>query len=68
MKLNELISNFTIYVNNEEDRLLKSINYPTPIESFGERDKVVIESLARKSLISKVRKNNIIFVVRNDEQ
>jgi hypothetical protein len=67
MKLNELISNFTIYVNNEEDKLLQSINYPTPIDSFDERDRVVIESLARKSLISKVRRDNVIFVVKNEE-
>lgn len=67
MKLNELISNFTIYRSNEEDELLKSINCPTPIESFTERDRVVIESLVRKSLISKVRKHDIIFVVRNEE-
>lgn len=67
MKLNELISNFTIYRNNEEDKLLKSINCPMPIESFNERDRVVIESLVKKSLISKVRKHDIIFVVKNEE-
>jgi hypothetical protein len=66
MKLNELIKDFTIYVNNEEKRVLESLNGLVPISGFDERDQVIINNLLRKSVISKVLYNNNIMVMKND--
>lgn len=67
MKLNDLIDSFTIYKTNEESELLKSLNNPTPIETFTEREQVIIENMIRKSIVSKVRYSNQVLVVVNDQ-
>lgn len=67
MRYNELISKFTIAVTNEESELLDKIDDLLPVESFVERDQFVIENLVRKSLLSKVNKNGVIFVRKNCE-
>ena len=54
MKLNELIKQFTIAMNNEEAKLLKSLKGVIPLESFDEREQFILEGLIRKSLVSKV--------------
>lgn len=66
MKINQLISSFTIYMNNEESRVYKSINQPTYLHEFDEHDRFIIENLVRKSLISKVKNNGSIMVIKND--
>lgn len=66
MKLNELISSFEIYTTNEENSLLAKLVKPTPIETFTERDQVIIENLIRKSLVSKVRYGSSQLVVQNE--
>jgi hypothetical protein len=66
MKLNELISEFSIAMSNEERKVLKSIRGVMPIESFDEREQFVIEGLIRKSLVSKVLKNGYTMVVANE--
>ena len=69
MKINELISEFTIAMSNEEADVLKKVerNSPLPLISFTERDQFVIEGLIRKALVSKVRNNNMTLVVANEE-
>lgn len=66
MKINDLIENFEIFVSNEEQSLLDSIQGVKSIEMFNEREQVVIENLVRKSLVSKVQKNNSYLVVKNE--
>tara|TARA_B100000925_G_C21560485_1_gene283376 strand:+ start:267 stop:482 length:216 start_codon:yes stop_codon:yes gene_type:complete len=67
MKLNELIKQFTIAMNNEEAKLLKSLKGVIPLESFDEREQFILEGLIRKSLVSKVYNNGNILVVANEE-
>lgn len=66
MKINDLIENFEIFVSNEEQKLLDSIEGVKSIEYFNEREQVVIENLIRKSLVSKVRNKNSYMVMRNE--
>lgn len=67
MKLNELLTQFTIALSNEEAKVLKSVKGVMPIESFDEREQFVLEGLVRKSLVSKVHNNGNILVVANEE-
>ena len=64
MKIEELIK-YT-YKTNEEKQLLASIDTPTPLGAFPERDQTIINNLIRKSIITKVQHNGTIMVMRND--
>ncbi len=66
MKLNELITDFTIYLTNEEKSLLETVNGLTPLNKFQEREQVIIDNLIRKSVLTKVMYNNQIMVMTND--
>lgn len=66
MKLNELITDFSIYLTNEEKSLLENINGLIPLSTFQERDQVIINSMIRKSVISKIIYNNQVMVMPND--
>ena len=68
MQLNELIQSFYIQTSNEEKDVLKKLSRPLPYETFTERDQFIIESLVRKSLVSKVRYGNLMLVVSNEQQ
>ena len=67
MKLNELLTQFTIAMNNEEAKLLKSLKGVMPLESFDEGERFILEGLIRKSLVSKVYNNGNILVVVNEK-
>jgi len=67
MKLNELILDFYIATTNEEKSILKNINGVRALESFDPREQVIITSLIRKSLVSKVHNNGNILVVKNEQ-
>ena len=67
MKLNDLITQFTIAMTNEEAKLLRSVKGVMPLESFDEREQFVLEGLIRKSLVSKVHNDGNTMVVANDE-
>ncbi len=66
MKLNELITSFTIALSNEEAEVLKKVKPVQPLQGFSPREQVIIENLIRKSLVSKVLRDNIVMVVQND--
>jgi hypothetical protein len=68
MKLNELITEFDIYMTNEERALYEQLEQVVPLISFNERQRVIVNNLIRKSLVSKIRHNNQIMVARNDQQ
>lgn len=65
MKLNELISQFTIAVSNEEAQVLDKIQEVASYDSFPEREQFIIDSLIRKSLLSKINNNGKVLVVSN---
>jgi len=66
MKINELISDFEIYVSNEESALLNRMQHTQPLASFTEREQSIIENMIRKSIVTKIVKNNQILVVSNE--
>lgn len=67
MKLNDLVGNFTIAMSNEEKKVLSKIEGIMPLDSFEERDQVIIENLIRKSLVSKVHKKDGSTLVMANE-
>jgi hypothetical protein len=66
MKLNELVTDFSIYLTNEEKSLLETVNGLVPLSTFREREQVIIDNLIRKSVVSKVLYNNQVMVMAND--
>lgn len=66
MKINELLGSFEIYSTNEEDQLLAKLDNLTPLHSFPERQRFVIENLIKKSLVSKRMLGKQVMVIRND--
>ncbi len=66
MRLRNILQNISIYVTNEEQDLLdKFPDHQVNLASVVERDKIVIENLIRKSLITKINNNGVIFVKKN---
>jgi hypothetical protein len=55
-----------IYTSNEEQTVLDKMTSAQMIESYTERERFVIESLIRKSLVTKFQYNNSYLVVKNE--
>lgn len=68
MKLNELITSFTIQMSNEENEIYEKLDAHSPLSLFNEREQFVIQNLIRKSLVSKIVFNGQTIVVKNDQQ
>jgi hypothetical protein len=66
MKLNELIKSFSIAMSNEEKKLLDKMQGVQPLDTFTEREQVIIENLVRKSLVSKIHNKGSILVMVNE--
>ena len=58
MKINELISDFTIFTSREDDAILERLKGAAYLNSFSERDRFIIEGLVRKSLVIKIGDHN----------
>lgn len=67
MKVNELLSNFTIALSNEEAKVLETVKGIMSLQSFSEREQFIIENLIRKSMISKIMHNGNVLVTKNDQ-
>ena len=68
MRVSELLDSFEVYTTNEEARLLNSLdNTRKLLSSFNEREQVILQNLINKSLVSKIRENNSIMVVKNEQ-
>ena len=67
MKLNDLISEFTIYMSNEEQGIFDRLEKVSAPEQFSQREQRIIESMIKKSLISKVNYKGNCYLVRNHE-
>ena len=66
MKINELIHEFAIHQTNEEKDLLKRMQDVRPFNSYSERERLIIENLIRKALVSKIVEGKTVMVVANE--
>lgn len=58
MKINEILTGFSIYTTREEDAMLKRLESVAYLNSFTEREQFIIEGLIRKSLVIKIGDTN----------
>jgi hypothetical protein len=65
MRINEFVRNIDVWMNQEERSLLESISEPRSVSSFNERERSIIESLIRKSLLIKVQGKHSSYVYPN---
>ncbi len=68
MKINELIGEFEIWTTNEEKQLLKKLQSPVKISALSEQDQFRVQTLIRKSLVTKVGMNNPSVVANEKTQ
>lgn len=66
MKIDEVLKQFQIFVSLEEQEVLNKMEGIRAIEMYNEREQFIIENLIRKSLVSKVQRNNTFMVMKND--
>lgn len=63
MKINELISNFEIFITNEEKQLLGKLSGPVKLANLTDREQCIAETMIRKSLLKKIGFDNpYVFV------
>jgi hypothetical protein len=58
MKINELINSFEIWTTNEESELLERLKNPIKLSHLNEHDKVRVQTMIRKSLVTKIGFND----------
>ena len=63
MKINELISDFEIFITNEEKQLLGKLKHPIKFSQLSEHDQWIVETMIRKSLVKKIGFNNPTVVI-----
>lgn len=68
MKINELISDFKVFMSNEEQEVLSKTKEIRTLKSFTQREQFIIENLIKKALVSKIDRNGTILVLANDLQ
>ena len=67
MKLNEIITDFTIFTTNEEEVFLKKMpSTSQSFNAFSERQQFILDSLIRKSLVSKIGNTQDSFLVKKN--
>jgi len=54
MKINELIGSFEVWTTNEERDLLNKLSSPIKLSQLSEQDQFKVQSLIRKSLVTKI--------------
>ena len=54
MKINELISDFEIWTTHEESKLLEKLQTPVKLASLSEQEQFKIQTMIRKSLVTKI--------------
>jgi hypothetical protein len=62
MKLNELLQDFTIFLNNEEKNFLDKFSRGCYIDTLTEHDQLIVDNLIRKSVLVKVRHQGSYWV------
>ena len=68
MRINELVTEFTIQTSNEEKEVLGKLKSAKNLDTFMERDQEVINQLVRKSLVRKIEQDNNVMVIANAGQ
>ena len=68
MRINELVTEFTIQTSNEEKEVLGKLKSAKNLDTFMERDQEVINQLVRKSLVRKIDRNGSTMVGANAGQ
>lgn len=68
MKINELIGDFEIWTTNEEKELLKKLQSPVKVSALSEQDQFKVQTLIRKSLVTKVGMNDPSVVANEKTQ
>lgn len=68
MKINDLISDFSIWASNEEKSLLEHLKSPIKISQLTEREQQIVEQMIRKSLVKKIGWKDPSVVVNNENQ
>jgi len=58
MKINEILTGFSIYTTRAEDAMLKRLQSVSYLKSFNEHEQFIIEGLIRKSLVIKIGDTN----------
>ena len=58
MKINELISDFEIWITNEERSILEKLKHPVKLSQLSEHEQFKIQAMIRKSLVSKIGFND----------
>jgi hypothetical protein len=54
MKINDLVGDFAIYTTNEEKDFLSKVRRPVKVAALTERERVIAETMIRKSLLIKI--------------
>lgn len=66
MRINEILTDFTVFTTNEEKEILGKIsNTPIYINSFNDREQIVIDNLVKKSLLTKINEKPFAMVKNN---
>jgi len=66
MQINEILSSFTIYVNNEENELLESMPQgEVLLSNYDERQQTVINNLIRKSILTRIDNHGSTSIKKN---
>ena len=65
MRVNEFVKKLDVWTSQEEKDLLENITEPRVMSSFDERDRTIIDSLIRKSLLIKVQGKHSSYVYPN---
>lgn len=68
MKINELLSNFSIWTTNEEAELLERLTTPIKLSVLKEREQQLVQSLIRKSLVTKIGFKDPTVVINEKTQ
>lgn len=66
MRIQEIQDGTKIIVSNEESSVLGKIRDFAMLETFNERERYIIESLVKKSLVTRIPRNNSYVIVKND--
>lgn len=66
MKINELLGEFGIWTTIEEEQLLAKLKRPIKMSSLSEHDQFRIQTLIRKSLVTKSGHKDPIVYVNED--
>jgi hypothetical protein len=62
MKINELVGEFGIWTTGEEGALLKKLTKPVKLATLSEHEQFTIQTMIRKSLVTKIGHTNPLVV------